>query len=227
MKAKADTQIAITNGGGLRIPLIEKGNITMGKMYELMPFDNTLVKMELKGSDLKRVLENAIGNESIGWGQFTGVKVYYDINKPLGSRILGMYLMDGTKVDMDKYYTVVTNDFMATGGDGYDFTGAKNVLDTGIPIREALVESLKELKAKGKELSVTKVEYAIAGQPPISGGNEEPQTPGNNGGETSGENLPKTGSLIDLDTLGGLGAVIAVLGTVILVREKRRRKTIA
>lgn len=233
MKAKADTQIAITNGGGLRIPLIEKGNITMGKMYELMPFDNTLVKMELKGSDLKRVLENAIGNESIGWGQFTGVKVYYDINKPLGSRILGMYLMDGTKIDMNKYYTVVTNDFMATGGDAYDFTGAKNVLDTGIPIREALVESLKELKAKGKELSVTKIEYAIAGQPPTSGGNEEPQTPeqpqvpGNNGGETSGGNLPKTGSLVDLDTLGGLGAVIAVLGTVVLVREKRRRKTIA
>ena len=167
MKAKAGTQIGITNGGGLRIPLIPKGDITMGKMYELMPFDNTLVKMELKGSDLKRVLENAIGNTSIGWGEFTGVKVYYDINKPLGSRILGMYMEDGTKVDMDKYYTVVTNDFMATGGDGYDFTGAKNVVDTGIPIREALVENLKSLKAAGKALSVIPVEYAIAGQPPV------------------------------------------------------------
>ena len=234
MKDRADTQIAITNGGGLRIPLIAKGDITMGKMYELMPFDNTLVKMELKGSDLKRVLENAIGNETIGWGQFTGVKVYYDINKPLGSRILGMYLMDGTEVNMDKYYTVVTNDFMATGGDGYDFTGAKNVLDTGIPIREALVENLRELKAQGKVLAITPVEYAIAGQPPVSGGDEEepqtpeqPQTPGNNGGETSGEDLPQTGSVIDLGTLGGLGAAIAALGTVVLVREKRRRKTIA
>lgn len=167
MKAKAGTQIGIINGGGLRIPLIAKGDITMGKMYELMPFDNTLVKMELKGSDLKRVLENAIGNTNIGWGEFTGVKVYYDINKPLGSRILGMYTEDGTKIDIDKYYTVVTNDFMATGGDGYDFTGAKNVVDTNIPIRDVLVENLKALKAAGKALSVIPVEYAIAGQPPV------------------------------------------------------------
>lgn len=166
MKAKAGTQIAITNGGGIRISSLAKGDITMGKMYELMPFDNTLVKMELKGSDLKRVLENGIGNTNIGWVQFTGVKVYYDINAELGSRITAMYLADGTKVDMDKYYTVVTNDFMSTGGDGYNFTGAKNVIDTGIPIREAMVEQLRELKAAGKVLSITPEQFAIAGSDP-------------------------------------------------------------
>lgn len=158
MKAKAGTEIGITNGGGLRTS-IPQGDITMGKMYEVMPFDNTLVKMELKGSDLKRVIENGIGNTSIGWVQFSGVKVVYDLSKPLGSRIVYMYTMDGNKVDMNKYYTVVTNDFMATGGDGYNFTGAKNVFDTGIPIREALVEELRNLTAAGKILSVTPVDY--------------------------------------------------------------------
>lgn len=172
MKAKAGTEIGITNGGGLRIPLVAKGDITMGKMYELMPFDNTLVKMELKGSDLKRALENGIGNTSIGWVQFSGVKAYYDISRAFGDRILGLYLMDGSKVEADKYYSVVTNDFMATGGDGYNFTGAKNVFDTGIPIREALVESLRALKAEGKELAVTPVDYAIAGLPPVPVANE-------------------------------------------------------
>jgi uncharacterized protein YjdB len=67
--------------------------------------------------------------------------------------------MDGNKVDMDKYYTVVTNDFMSTGGDGFNFSGAKNVFDTGIPIREALVEELRTLTAAGKVLSVTPVDY--------------------------------------------------------------------
>lgn len=176
MRAKAGTQIAIQNGGGLRTS-IPKGEITMGKMYEVMPFDNTLVKMELKGSDIKKNIENGIGNESIGWVQFSGIKVYYDIKRPFGDRILGMYMMDGTKMDMNKYYTVVTNDFMATGGDGYDFTGAKNLLDTGVPIREALVEALRNLSEneKGeKVLSVTPVDYLIASNPPKD---EQPQNP--------------------------------------------------
>jgi 2',3'-cyclic-nucleotide 2'-phosphodiesterase (5'-nucleotidase family) len=167
MSAKAGTQIGITNGGGVRISSLPQGDITMGKMYELMPFDNTLVKMELKGSGMKRVLENGIGNTSIGWVQFTGVKAYYDINAELGNRITAMFLMDGTKVDMDTYYTVVTNDFMATGGDGYNFSGAKNVVDTGLPIREAMVEQLKELKAAGKVLSITPEQFAIPGPAPV------------------------------------------------------------
>jgi LPXTG-motif cell wall-anchored protein len=161
MKAKAGTEIAITNGGGLRTS-IAKGQITMGNMYSVMPFDNTLVKMELKGSDIKKNIENGIGNESIGWVQFTGMKVHYDLSKPFGSRIVGIYLMDGSKMDMDKYYTVVTNDFMATGGDSYNFASGKNIVDTGIPIREALVEALRKLTAEGKVLSVTPDDYLVS-----------------------------------------------------------------
>ncbi|MCM0648251.1 5'-nucleotidase C-terminal domain-containing protein [Clostridium swellfunianum] len=169
MRAKAGTQIAIQNGGGLRTS-IAKGDITMGKMYEVMPFDNTLFKMELKGSDIKKNIENGIANASIGWVQFSGMKVYYDINKAQGDRISAMYLMDGTKMDMDAYYTVVTNDFMATGGDGYNFSAGRNQLDTGVPIREALVEALRNLKAEGKVLSVTPIDYLIASAPPADNG---------------------------------------------------------
>src|SRR3712207_3046043 len=85
MAKEAKTQIAITNGGGLRCP-IEKGNITVGKMYELMPFDNTLVTMEIKGSDLKKVFENGIGNEKIGWVAISGVKIKYDLKRPFRDR---------------------------------------------------------------------------------------------------------------------------------------------
>lgn len=161
MKKVAGTQIAITNGGGLRTP-IPKGNITMGKLYEVMPFDNTLVKMELKGSDIKKNIENGIANDKVGWVQFSGIKVYYDSKAEAGSRITSMYLLDGTKIEMDNYYTVVTNDFMATGGDGYNFSGAKNMVDTAIPIRDALVN---EIKAVGN-LSVEYVDYLISGPDP-------------------------------------------------------------
>lgn len=147
MRKNAKTQIGITNGGGLRCP-IPKGDINMGKLYEVMPFDNTLYTMELKGSDLKRVIENGIMNDTIGWVQAAGIKVNYDAKKPAGSRIISMKLENGTKIDMNKYYTVVTNDFMATGGDNYNFAGAKNMKDTNVPIRNAMVDALKALNGK-------------------------------------------------------------------------------
>lgn len=165
MRKTAGTQIAIQNGGGLRTS-IPAGEITMGKMYEVMPFDNTLVKMQLKGSDLKRVIENGILNTSVGWVQVSGVKVYYNPSAPKGNRIVEMKLIDGTTVEADKYYSVVTNDFMATGGDGYDFTGAIDVVDTGLPIREALVNELRAVK----NLSVQYVDYIIEAVPTIGMG---------------------------------------------------------
>lgn len=163
MKKAAGTQIAVTNGGGLRTS-IPAGDITMGKLYEVMPFDNTLVKMELKGSDLKRVIENGILNTNVGWVQFSGMKVYYDPTAPAGNRITSMRLPDGTKIEADTYYTVVTNDFMATGGDGYNFSGARNMVDTGMPIRDAMVNEIRTLQ----NLSVEYVEYLIPGPDPLT-----------------------------------------------------------
>ncbi|MCY6483288.1 5'-nucleotidase C-terminal domain-containing protein [Clostridium aestuarii] len=150
MKKAAGTEIAVTNGGGLRCP-IPKGDITMGKLYEVMPFDNTLFKMELKGSDLKNVIQHGIMNEKIGWIQETGVIVTY--NKD--GKITSMKLEDGTPVDMNKYYTVVTNDFMFTGGDQYDFSNAKNTFNTNVPIRDELVKAVKN----AKNLSIKQVHY--------------------------------------------------------------------
>jgi 2',3'-cyclic-nucleotide 2'-phosphodiesterase/3'-nucleotidase len=55
-----------------------------------------------------------------------------------------MVLEDGTSVEMDDYYTVVTNDFMFTGGDKYNFENAKDGLDTFVPIRDALMEAVEK-----------------------------------------------------------------------------------
>jgi len=159
MAKEAKTQIAITNGGGLRCP-IEKGNITVGKMYELMPFDNTLVTMEIKGSDLKKVFENGIGNEKIGWVAISGVKIKYDLKRPFRDRIVNMTLDNGEKIDSNKYYTVTTNDFMSVGGDGYDFSKARNIVDTHLPIRDGLINQLKVVK----NLSVTRKGYLQPGK---------------------------------------------------------------
>jgi len=143
MREKVGVQIAMTNGGGLRVP-VPAGDITAGILYEVMPFDNTLYTMKLSGADVKANIEHGIMNEDIGWVQISGVMVTYNKEAEAGNRITSMFLADGTPIEMDKYYTVVTNDFMATGGDKYNFDNAQDGLDTFIPIRDALMEAVEK-----------------------------------------------------------------------------------
>ena len=143
MKDAAGVQIGMTNGGGLRVP-IPAGEITVGKLYEVMPFDNTLYTMKLSGADVKANIEHGILNEDIGWVQISGVRAVYNPEAEAGNRIVSMVLEDGTPVEMDEYYTVVTNDFMFTGGDKYNFENCKDGLDTFIPIRDALMEAVEK-----------------------------------------------------------------------------------
>jgi len=143
MKDKAGVQIAMTNGGGLRVP-VPAGEITAGILYEVMPFDNTLYTMKLSGADVKANIEHGIMNDDIGWVAISGVRAVYNPEAEAGNRITSMVLEDGTPIEMDKYYTVVTNDFMFTGGDNYNFENSKDGLDTFIPIRDALMEAVEK-----------------------------------------------------------------------------------
>lgn len=143
MRDKAGVQIAMTNGGGLRTN-IPAGEITAGILYEVMPFDNTLYTMKLSGADIKANIEHGIMNEDIGWIQISGVKVTYNPDAEAGNRITSMVLEDGTPIEVDNYYTVVTNDFMFTGGDKYNFENSKDGLDTFIPIRDALMDAVEK-----------------------------------------------------------------------------------
>ncbi|EDS77691.1 2',3'-cyclic-nucleotide 2'-phosphodiesterase [Clostridium botulinum C str. Eklund] len=145
MQKKTGAEVAIQNGGGLRRSLY-KGDITMGDMYEIMPFDNALVTFDLQGKDLKKAIDHGILNPEVTDGQFTGLKVEYDKNKPFENRITKITLTNGTPLDMNKYYKVTVPDFLLTGGDKYDFSNAKNVVETFIPVRDVLVEAIKEAK---------------------------------------------------------------------------------
>lgn len=142
MAKATNTQIALQNGGGLRVD-VPTGDITVGSMYTVMPFDNTLVTMEMTGADILKAVEHGLFLPTAGYGSFSGLKITYDDQAEYGSMIISIALSDGTPLDMAKTYSVVTNDFMLTGGDGYDFSGATNVVDTYIPIRDMLVDTIK------------------------------------------------------------------------------------
>jgi len=117
-------QIAIQNGGGLRAS-IDGGEVTMGEVLTVLPFQNTLSTFQLKGSDVIAALENGVSQVEEGAGRFpqvSGLKYSWTPKKDPGSRILLVEVMeDGNWVplDADKVYGVVSNNYMRGGGDGY------------------------------------------------------------------------------------------------------------
>lgn len=145
MRQATNADIAFQNAGGIRTS-IPAGNITMGNLYEVFPFDNTLFTMEMTGAQIMKVLEHGIRNDKMGIIQFSGLHVIYDELQTATTPFL-VTLLDGSPLDLTKTYTVVTNDFLATGGDNFTmFKESKNLVDTYIPLRDILATTIKKQK---------------------------------------------------------------------------------
>jgi len=112
----SDVAFAFQNGGGIRATL-GSGEIKKSTVYEVLPFDNSIVVVTLKGSDVLALFAQASGN--IGHGSMPqvsqGVKFSIDKN---AKKLIDLSI-NGKKVDPNKEYKVVTNSYLASGGDGY------------------------------------------------------------------------------------------------------------
>ncbi len=142
--------IALTNGGGLRASL-EAGTITLGDVLTVLPFQNTLYTMRLSGADILAALEYGVNAVEEGAGRFpqvAGLRFALDLSvAPGAGRVSEIEVMgaDGwVPIDPAASYGVVTNNFMARGGDGYAMlaSGAMEPYDTAIDMADALAEHL-------------------------------------------------------------------------------------
>ncbi|MFD0692979.1 bifunctional metallophosphatase/5'-nucleotidase [Paenibacillus sp. GCM10027628] len=135
--------VALTNGGGIRTQ-VKKGDITKKALYDVLPFPNTVVILEAKGSELKAALENGVSQVESGAGRFpqiSGMSFSYNPTKPSGQRVIDVKV-GGKALEPDKTYRLATNDFVAAGGDGYDMFKDKKALNTGITLYELVEEAL-------------------------------------------------------------------------------------
>lgn len=150
MRMASKAQIAMMNTGGIRAS-IEKGTVTVGEVITVLPFGNTLATMKLTGADVIAALENGVSkiDASSGGGRFpqvSGLRFSFDASKPAGQRILGVDVLgaDGTykPIDPKAIYTVVTNDFMRGGGDGYNVFKDKAIdpYDFGPPLDQVVID---------------------------------------------------------------------------------------
>ena len=148
--APAGVSIALANGGGLRASL-SAGTATLGDVLTVLPFQNTLYTMELPGSALLAALEHGVNAVEEGAGRFpqvSGLRFRLDLSvAPNGGRVSAVEARgaDGwAPLDPAATYTIVTNNFMARGGDGYAMLAAegRNGYDTAIDLADALAEFL-------------------------------------------------------------------------------------
>ncbi len=143
VKTVVNADFAFQNNGGLRID-IPKGDITIGTMYAFAPFDNTIYTVEMTGAQIKTLLEQAVGDGGKGI-QTAGLSFTYDPDAPSGSRVVSISKTDGSLVNMSdtsRTYKVATNDFMASGGDGFTIFKTITSTNTNIPLRETLIQNI-------------------------------------------------------------------------------------
>lgn len=137
-------QVALMNNGGIRGGL-PAGPLTWGELYEVQPFENRLVRMQLTGSDLRNAIERRLSDEGPDL-HISGLDVWYDPTAPDGRRILALEFADGSPLRDDGVYTVTTNNFMAFRyGDESMAAQALAVEETPILDLEALVSYLEQL----------------------------------------------------------------------------------
>jgi len=142
--AKGD--VAIMNNGGIRTEL-RAGEATYGSLFEIQPFGNTLYSLAMTGAQLRGLLEAMLAKNSVN-DHVSGLTITYDPAKPPGSRIVSVTMSDGAPLSDSRTYNVIVNDFLATGGEGYNAAGRAtaskplNIVDL-----DALIDYLESLPA--------------------------------------------------------------------------------
>ncbi len=159
MIAETGAQIAFMNGGGVRAN-IEAGDVTVGEVLTVLPFGNLVSTFELTGANVLVALENGVSRVVAEGGvvvrdgasgrfpQVGGMRFSYDPTQPEGSRIVSAEVRneDGSfsAIDPAATYSVVSNDFLRRGGDGYVVFAEESInpYDFGRPLDEVFADYL-------------------------------------------------------------------------------------
>lgn len=178
--ADDNTQIAIQNGGGIRASA-SAGDISIGKILEILPFGNTLVDLNLTGAQIIEALENGVSQIEEVKGRFpqvAGLRYTFDPTKPVGSRIVKVEVWDKASgqyvpLDPNATYRVVTNNFLFGGGDGYEvFKQGTDVFETGVLLSDAVVEYIAAHSPVSPKVEGRIINLAAKAELPVTGAEE-------------------------------------------------------
>jgi 2',3'-cyclic-nucleotide 2'-phosphodiesterase (5'-nucleotidase family) len=136
--------VAVMNNGGIRRGM-PAGPITLGMLFELQPFQNEMVTVQMSGSLLRAALEHALGDDPRLRVHVSGMTVLVDRSAQPGSRVREMRRDDGRVIEDRDVLTVATSEFIATGGDRFAMFTEGRQTRTGMEDLEVLVSYLQSL----------------------------------------------------------------------------------
>ena len=132
---------SVINIGSIRAPL-NSGTLTVGDLCKVMPFENELVILELKGSDVVSIFEGIAraGGEGVS-----------NVQLEIRGKKIHRLLIGGNPPENSKLYRVATMDYLAEGNGGFTpFLKAVNRTKTGLKVRDIYLEKIEKLTAQGK-----------------------------------------------------------------------------
>lgn len=135
---------AVMNYGGIRIPELPAGNITRGKVFELMPFDNRMVLQTIDGKTAQDMF-----NQMAKLGGWPVAGAAYTIKDGKAENIV----INGVALTADNMYTYAVSDYIAAGGDKMDMLKNKPYIDLKITVRDVLMEGFIAMNKEGKQVS--------------------------------------------------------------------------
>jgi 5'-nucleotidase len=155
-----DADIIFQNNGGIRVKrYIPPGNITKADIFEIFPFENKSVIAELKGNEIESILENSsayLPDIKDSFLQTEGISYTVDLSQnpqimsddgtkilKRGNRVKDIFI-NGQPLNPNKYYKIVANDFLFSGGDGYiQFKNAKNAVYSEVNTQDLIINYIK------------------------------------------------------------------------------------
>ena len=139
---KKHIDIAFYNMGGLRIEL-PKGDITLSMIFELVPFENEMVTIDILGKDLDGLFQQIALKKGGPIAGFTmGISSKGATNIKVG----------GKEIEPDRTYSIISNDYLINGGDNYIMPSYTNRQNLKVKFRDAVLEELKDYKSKNIQL---------------------------------------------------------------------------
>ncbi len=136
--------VALLNGGGIRAS-IDIGDITKEEIYTVLPFGGNMATVKILGKDLLAAMEFSVDSYPEPAGKFmhvAGMEVKFNPEKEPGNRIVSI-TKDGNPLELDKEYKIVTGNFIAVGGDGYDMIANYPVDEYHRALEEMFIDYIK------------------------------------------------------------------------------------
>ena len=160
MRAQASARLgkridlAIMNGGGLRRNTISEGELRARDIFELLPFENALVTLDLSGEQILKLLAVVVSSREAQ----SGARLTYIIKADKSSQLETSMLRDEKghekEIDPKATYTIVTIDYLVNvGGERYSvLREGRNTRPVGITLRDAIMDYVKSETAAAREI---------------------------------------------------------------------------